>query len=113
MAATAASPFFRAVSSAVSIAAAEGVRLFVERAQAVVPRFDVTTDNAGTIAELCRRLDGLPLAIELVAARIKLLPPAELLALADLTTSRADLQNGPDSVQLRYGALVFLSLIHI
>ena len=66
-----------------SIAAAEGVRLFVERAQAVVPRFDITTDNAGTIAELCRRLDGIPLAIELAAARTRMMSPTQILERLD------------------------------
>ena len=53
------------------------VALFAERAEAVQPDFIVSDGNAAAVAELCRRLDGLPLAIELVAARIKLLPPAE------------------------------------
>ncbi|MEZ4769976.1 MAG: helix-turn-helix domain-containing protein [Caldilineales bacterium] len=56
------------------------VAMFAERAQAVEPGFAVTDDNAALIAEMCRRLDGLPLAIELVAARVNLLPPDELLA---------------------------------
>jgi predicted ATPase/DNA-binding XRE family transcriptional regulator len=56
------------------------VAMFAERAQTAQPDFIVSDGNAATIAELCRRLDGLPLAIELVAARVKLLPPAELLA---------------------------------
>jgi predicted ATPase len=56
------------------------VRLFVERAAAVQSDFALTADDARAIAEICVRLDGLPLAIELAAARIKLLPPRAMLA---------------------------------
>ena len=63
-----------------SIAAASSVALFVTRARTVEPRFALTNDNAGSVAEICRRLDGLPLAIELAAARSKLMPPATLVA---------------------------------
>ena len=59
------------------------VRLFVERAHAAAPGFELTSENAGAIAEICRRLDGLPLAIELAAARSRLLPPEALLARLD------------------------------
>ncbi len=55
------------------------VALFVARARAVKPDFSVNEENAVALAEICRRLDGLPLAIELAAARIKLLPPAMML----------------------------------
>ncbi len=56
----------------------EAVQLFVERAQAVKPSFELTKENAEAIAELCLRLDGLPLAIELAAARIRLFSPQAL-----------------------------------
>ena len=59
------------------------VRLFVERAHAAAPGFELTSENAEAVAEICRRLDGLPLAIELAAARSRLLSPQALLARLD------------------------------
>jgi predicted ATPase/class 3 adenylate cyclase len=57
----------------------EAVALFIERARAVKPGFEVTNDNAPAVAEICVRLDGLPLAIELAAARIRVLTPQAML----------------------------------
>ncbi len=60
------------------IAASESVRLFTERACMVLPGFTVTRQNAAAVARVCRRLDGLPLAIELAASRVKMLTTAQL-----------------------------------
>ncbi|MDF3015381.1 MAG: adenylate/guanylate cyclase protein [Thermomicrobiales bacterium] len=58
----------------------EAVRLFIERAQSVKPGFAVDNANAPALAEICHRLDGLPLAIELAAARVRMLSPQAMLA---------------------------------
>jgi predicted ATPase len=62
------------------LAPTPAVALFVDRARAVRYEFALAEDNAAAVAEICRRLEGLPLAIELAAARIRLLEPDELLA---------------------------------
>jgi predicted ATPase/DNA-binding CsgD family transcriptional regulator len=70
--------------SAASIGGCESAQLFAARAAASVPGFTVTGENAEAIAGIVQRLDGLPLAIELAAARVKLLPPGAIVArLAD------------------------------
>lgn len=66
-------------AAAAAIAASPAVMLFVSRAQAMAADFSLTEDNAAAVAEICRRLDGMPLAIELAAARARLLPPEALL----------------------------------
>jgi len=61
------------------VSKSDAVRLFVERAQAVKDGFTLTPETAPAVAAICQRLDGLPLAIELAAARVKILPPDALL----------------------------------
>ncbi len=61
-----------------SLEDSESRRLFVERARAANPKFDPTDSNASSIAQICSRLDGIPLAIELAAARVKLLSPEQI-----------------------------------
>jgi predicted ATPase/class 3 adenylate cyclase len=83
------------------------VRLFIERAVAIKPDFEVTNENAAAVAEICARLDGLPLAIELAASRVKILPPKAMLGrlqnrLKLLTSGERDL---PSRQQTLRGAI--------
>ena len=85
----------------------EAAELFVSRAQAANPGFDLSEHNAAAVAELCARLEGLPLAIELAAARTKLLPPAALLArlsnrLALLTGGRRDAPQHQQTLRMTF-----------
>ena len=89
------------------VASSPAVRLFVERAAAVQPGFALDSGNVAAIARICRQLDGLPLAIELAAARTRVLPPAQLAArlethLRVLATSSISL---PARQQTLYAAL--------
>jgi predicted ATPase/DNA-binding XRE family transcriptional regulator len=70
------------------VAASPAARLFIERAQAVDPEFGLTPDNAAVVTEICRRLDGLPLALQLAAGRMSVLSPVEL---AGMLAKRLDL----------------------
>jgi predicted ATPase/class 3 adenylate cyclase len=70
-------------ASVAELAESEAVRLFVDRAGAVQPAFVLNQRNAAAVVQICRRLDGIPLAIELAAARVKALPPEEIAARLD------------------------------
>jgi predicted ATPase len=82
------------------------VRLFVARAAAVRPGFELTSANAAAVAELCRRLDGIPLALELAAAQLRLLTPAVLLRrLGERLGRPLDLAAGPIDLPSRQRTL--------
>jgi predicted ATPase/class 3 adenylate cyclase len=76
-------PDLRRPAVAAEVADCDSVRLFVERAQAAAVDFAVSDENVEAVAEICVRLDGLPLAIELAAPRVRTLPPAALLRRLD------------------------------
>jgi predicted ATPase/class 3 adenylate cyclase len=61
-----------------SLSQYEAVRLFIERAQAALPEFNVTNENAPAVAQICHRLDGIPLAIELAAAKVRVLSTEQI-----------------------------------
>jgi predicted ATPase/class 3 adenylate cyclase len=102
-------PDVRALPSLALLSQYEAVKLFIDRAMAVKPEFKVTKENAPAIAGICERVDGLPLAIELAAARVKLFSPQALLARLEtslnvLGTGARDL---PDRQQTLAGAIAW------
>jgi predicted ATPase/class 3 adenylate cyclase len=93
----------RTQASAEQLVRYEAIQLFVERAKAVRPDFRLTDDNAAAVAEICLRLDGLPLAVELATARINLFSPDALL---DRLGSRLQLlRSGPRDAPARQQTL--------
>ncbi len=90
-------------ATAETLEASDGVRLFLDRARLVRPEFMPTGEDLRIIGEICARLDGLPLAIELAAARVRLLPVA---AIRDRLSRRLDaLVGGPSTVPRRQQSL--------
>ena len=96
-------PDLRAASDLSAVSRTPAVALFVERAQAVRPDFQLTVDSVDAVARICVRVDGLPLALELAAARSKTLAPGDLLGLLE---RRLDpLVGGPDDAVPRQRTL--------
>ncbi len=89
--------------AASTVAAAEAVRLFEVRARQVATDFRIDDDNAAAVAEICRRLDGIPLGIELAAARVRVLAPAQIAA--GLSDRFGLLTGGPRGVPARQQTL--------
>ena len=76
-------PTLQVPDGAATAADSPAVRLFVDRAQEAKPAFELTDENLPAVAEICRRLEGIPLAIELAAARVKLMTPQQIVGRLD------------------------------
>ena len=96
-------PQLQEVSDLQSLSQNNAVELFVQRAQAIKPDFRLSNKNAPVVVEICRHLDGLPLAIELAAARIRILTPQDLLL--RLAKSLDILSNGTQDLPVRQQTL--------
>jgi non-specific serine/threonine protein kinase len=102
-------PDLGSLPSAHELSANASVALFVQNARAVRPDFAVDHENAAAVAAICRRLDGLPLAIELAASRVKILPPDRLLERLDsrLTILSHGARDLPARLQTMRGAIAW------
>ncbi len=95
-------PDLKALPSLSALSQFEAVKLFIERAVSVKPDFRATNENAPAIAGICERVDGLPLAIELAAARIKLFSPQALLTRLEKSLTALGSGARRDPVELRH-----------
>ena len=95
--------------SLAQVAGVEAIRLFVERARAAQPGFALDEGNVSTVVEICQHLDGLPLAIELAAARVRLLSPTALLSRLDhrLDLLGAGPRDAPARLRTMRGAIAW------
>ena len=102
-------PDLRALPGLAALSQFEAVRLFIERAVAVKPDFQATNENAPAIAGICDRVDGLPLAIELAAARVKLFSPQALLSRLEKSLSAlgSGARDAPARQQTLRGAILW------
>ncbi len=102
-------PDLRALPSLEALSQYEAVSLFIERAVGAKPDFQATNDNAPAIAGICERVDGLPLAIELAAARVKLFSPQALLGRLEssLTVLGSGARDLPSRQQTLQGAIAW------
>jgi len=102
-------PDLKALPGLAALSQFEAVRLFIERAVAVKPDFEATNENAPAIAGICERVDGLPLAIELAAARVKLFSPQALLSRLEKSLSAlgSGTRDAPARQQTLRGAILW------